>query len=135
MGTEVCPARSSKGSRSGQGSDGAGPAESGWQYATVAISDAVIAQAQRWAKIQDLHGRIDKVEAEALYQDDLVEQLTHIGNGKTGAVVKAMNAMGSVGAVKFRLEAESIAPKLPACVISSRKSKRKTNPASASLLP
>jgi hypothetical protein len=106
MGTEVCPARSSKGSRSGQGSDGAGPAESGWQYATVAISDAVIAQAQRWAKIQDLHRRIDKVEADGLYQDDLVEQLTHTGEGKTGAVVKMINATGSVIAVKYRIEAE-----------------------------
>jgi hypothetical protein len=77
-----------------------------WQNATVAVSDAVIAQAQRWAKIRDLHGRIDKIEAEALYQDDLVEQLTHTGNGKTGAVVKVMNAMGNVGAVKFRIEAE-----------------------------
>ena len=46
-----------------------------WQNATAAVSDAAIAQAQRWAKIQDLHGRIDKVEADALYQDDLVEQL------------------------------------------------------------
>jgi len=77
-----------------------------WQNATVAVSDAAITQAQRWAKIQDLHRRIDRVEADALYQDDLVEQLTHTGNGKTGAVVKVMNAMGSVGAVKYRIEAE-----------------------------
>jgi hypothetical protein len=77
-----------------------------WQNATAPVSDPVIAQAQRWAKIRDLHSRIDKVEAEALYQDDLAEQLTHTGNGKSGAVVKVMNAMGSVGAVKFRIEAE-----------------------------
>jgi hypothetical protein len=77
-----------------------------WQNATLPVSDAVIAQAQRWAKIKDLHSRIDKAEAEALYQDDLVEQLTHTGKGKSGAVVKVINAMGSVGAVKYRIEAE-----------------------------
>ena len=77
-----------------------------WQSATSAVSDAVIAQAQRWANIQDLHRRIDKVEAEALYQDDLTYPLEHTGNGKSGAVVKVINAMGSVGAVKFRIEAE-----------------------------
>ena len=37
---------------------------------------------------------------------DLVEQLTHTGNGKTGAVVKVINATGSVIAVKYRIEAE-----------------------------
>jgi len=77
-----------------------------WQSATSAVSDAVIAQAQRWAKIRDLHARIDKAEADALYQDDLAEQLTHTGNGKSGAVVKMINAMGSVGAIKFHIEAE-----------------------------
>jgi TPR repeat protein len=50
-----------------------------WQNATAAVSDAVIAQAQRWANIQDLHGRIDKVETDALYQDDLADQLEHTG--------------------------------------------------------
>src|SRR5262249_18490380 len=64
------------------------------------------AQAQRWAKVQDLHRSIDKVEADALYQDDLVEQLTDTGKGKSGAVVKLMNAMSTVGAIKFRIEAE-----------------------------
>jgi TPR repeat protein len=77
-----------------------------WQSATGAVSDAVIAQAQRWAKIRDLRGRIDKVEADALHQDDLAEQLENTGNGKSGAVVKVINAMGSVGAIKFRVEAE-----------------------------
>ena len=68
--------------------------------------DPAIAQAQRWANIQDLHRRIDKVETDALYQDDLVDQLEHTGNGKNGAITKLINAMGSVGAVKFRIEAE-----------------------------
>jgi TPR repeat protein len=76
-----------------------------WQSATSAVSDAAVAQAQRREKIQDLHRRIDKVEADALYQDDLADQLEHTGKGKSGAVVKVINAMGTVGAVKFRIEA------------------------------
>jgi len=77
-----------------------------WQSATAPVSDAAVAQAQRWAKIQDLHRRIDKAEADALYQDDTVDQLEHTGKGKTGAVVKIINATGSVIAVKYRIEAE-----------------------------
>jgi hypothetical protein len=46
------------------------------------------------------------VEADALHQDDLVDQLEHTGNGKGGGIAKIINAMGSVGAVKFRIEAE-----------------------------
>jgi TPR repeat protein len=34
--------------------------EDSGQNATLPVSDVVIAQAQRWATIQDLHGRIDK---------------------------------------------------------------------------
>ena len=49
-----------------------------WQSATSAVSDAVIAQAQRWANIQDLHRRIDKVEADALYQDESRRPTRHI---------------------------------------------------------
>jgi hypothetical protein len=45
------------------------------------------------------------VEADALHQDDLADQLEHTGNGKSGAITKVINAMGSVG-VKFRIEAE-----------------------------
>lgn len=77
-----------------------------WQSATSAVSDAVIAQAQRWANIRDLQRHIDKVEADALYQDDLAEQLEHTGKGKSRAVVKLISAMGSVSAVKLRIEAE-----------------------------
>lgn len=76
------------------------------QSANSAVSDAAIAQAQRWANIQDLHRRIDKVEADALYQDGLVDQLEHTGNGKSDAITKVFNAMGTVVAVKFRIEAE-----------------------------
>ena len=77
-----------------------------WQSATAAVSDTAIAEAQRWAKIQDLHRRIDKAEAEALNQDDIVGQLEHTGKGKTGAVVKMINATGTVISVKYRIEAE-----------------------------
>jgi len=77
-----------------------------WQNATAPVSDAAIAQAQRWAKIRDLHGQIDKAETGALYNDDLVDQLTHTGKGKSGAVVKMINATGRVIAVKYRIEAE-----------------------------
>jgi len=34
------------------------------QNATLPVSDPVIAQAQRWATVRDLHARIDKAEAE-----------------------------------------------------------------------
>jgi TPR repeat protein len=77
-----------------------------WQSANSSVSDSVIAQAQRWANIQDLHRRIDEVEADALHQDDLADQLEHTGNGKSGSITKIINAMGSVGAIKFRIEAE-----------------------------
>jgi hypothetical protein len=77
-----------------------------WQSANYSASDAAIAEAQRWANIQDLHRRINEVEADALHQDDLADQLEHTGNGKSGGVTKLINAMGSVGAVKFRFEAE-----------------------------
>jgi TPR repeat protein len=77
-----------------------------WQNATAPVSDAVIAQAQRWAKIQDLHRRIDKAEAEAVYQADYAYQDEHIGHGKSAAMTKVFNAMGSVGAIQHHLEAE-----------------------------
>lgn len=77
-----------------------------WQNATLPVSDAAIVQAQRWAKIRDLHRSIDAAEAKALYQDDYADQLEHIGHGKSAAMANAFNAMGSVGAVQHRTEAE-----------------------------
>ena len=74
--------------------------EAVWQFANSPVSDAAMAQAQRWANIQDLHRRINEEEADALHQDDLADQLEHTGNGKNGAITKLINAMGSVGAVK-----------------------------------
>ena len=43
-------------------------------------------------------------------QDDLGEadQLEHMGHGKDDAITKAFNAMGTVGAVKFHIEATKI---------------------------
>ncbi len=34
------------------------------------------------------------------------DQLEHTGKGKSDAITKVMNAMGSVGAVRYRIEAE-----------------------------
>jgi hypothetical protein len=76
------------------------------QNATRPISDPIIAQAQRWATIKDLHARIDKAEAEALSQDDYADEFEHFGKGKQDALAKVMNAMGSVPAVKYRIQAE-----------------------------
>lgn len=89
-----------------------------WQFSNSPVSDAAMVQAQRWTNIQDLHRRMNEVEADALHQDDLADQLEHTGNGTSGAVTKVIKAMGSVGAVKFRIEPKSIAPKLCACVMS-----------------
>ena len=68
-----------------------------WQNATAAVHDATIDQARRWADIQDLHRRIDRVEADALYQDDLVDQLEHMNKGKTDAVSKLFKTSRDVG--------------------------------------
>jgi hypothetical protein len=77
-----------------------------WQNATAPVRDAAIDQARRWADIQDLQRRLDKAEADALYQDDYADQLEHIGHGKNAAMAKVFDAMGSVGAVQHRTEAE-----------------------------
>jgi TPR repeat protein len=74
-----------------------------WQNATTAAHDAVIDEAQRWVHIQDLRGRIDAVESDALYQEDLASQLEHMDKGKTDRVSKLFKAMGSVGAVKYHV--------------------------------
>ncbi|HLV94066.1 MAG TPA: hypothetical protein VKS44_02655, partial [Candidatus Acidoferrales bacterium] len=73
------------------------------QNATAAVHDPAIDQAQRWADIQDLQHRIDAVETDALYQDDLVYQLEHMNKGKTDAVSKLFGAIGRVGSVKYRV--------------------------------
>src|ERR1700674_2927365 len=75
-----------------------------FESANAPVTDAAIAQAQRWANIQDLHRRINELEADALHQDDLADQLEHTGKGG-GGVTKIINAIGSVGAVKFHIEA------------------------------
>jgi hypothetical protein len=76
------------------------------ESAQSSVTDAAIALAQRWANIQDLHNRIDKAEVNALYNDDIVDQLEHTGKGKNDAITKLFNAVGSVGAINYRLEAE-----------------------------
>src|SRR6185503_12807462 len=76
------------------------------QNATHPVSDPVIAQAQRWAAIRNLHAGIDKAEAEALGQDDYADQFENFGKGKKDALAKVIDAVGSVPAVKYRVEAE-----------------------------
>ena len=78
------------------------------QNASHQVGDAAIAAAQRWAKIRDLQRRIDEAEAHALYQAEFADQLEHIGHGKSEAMTKVFNTMGSVAAVQHRGEAEKI---------------------------
>ncbi|HKS65987.1 MAG TPA: tetratricopeptide repeat protein, partial [Candidatus Acidoferrales bacterium] len=73
------------------------------QNATPAVHDPAIDQAQRWADIQDLHRRIDAVEADASYQEDIASQLEHMNKGKTDGVSKIFKVMGTVGAAKYHL--------------------------------
>jgi TPR repeat protein len=77
-----------------------------WQSATARVNDAAIARAQRWAKIDDLQRRIAGLEGDAQNQDDLADQLEHSGKGKNDAISKIFNAVGSVPATKYHIEAE-----------------------------
>ena len=76
------------------------------QAAAAPVHDAAFLQAERWGNIQDLRGRIDGVESDALYQEDLASQLEHMGKGKNYGVSKTFKAMGSVGAVKYHVLAD-----------------------------
>lgn len=76
------------------------------QNASAAVHDAAFDQAQRWADVLDLHSRIDAVETDALYQDDIAAQLEGMGKGKTDGVSKIFKAMGNVGAVKYHVLAQ-----------------------------
>jgi hypothetical protein len=77
-----------------------------WDSANTTVTDAAIARAQLWIKIQDLQRQIAGLEGDAQDQDDLANQLEHTGKGKNDAITKVFNAMGSVGAVKYHAEAE-----------------------------
>jgi len=70
------------------------------------FTDAAIAQAQRRARMLDLRGRIDGLEADVLDQENQADELEHTGKGKKDAITKVFNAIGSVPAAKFRLQAE-----------------------------
>jgi hypothetical protein len=76
------------------------------EAANTPVTDAAIARAQRWANIQDLQRRIAGLEADAKNQDDLADQLEHTGKGKNDRITKLFNAIGSIPAVKFHVEAE-----------------------------
>ena len=69
------------------------------------VNDPAFLRAQRWADIRDLRARITGLESDAVQQDDLAAQLEGMGNGKKDAISKTFRAMGSVGAVKFHVEA------------------------------
>jgi TPR repeat protein len=77
-----------------------------WEAANTTVTDAAIARARRWATIQDLQRRIAGLEGDATHQDELADGLEHTGKGKNDAITKIFNAVGSVPAVKFHLEAE-----------------------------
>jgi TPR repeat protein len=76
-----------------------------WEAANATATDAAIARAERWATIQDLQRRIAGLEGDAQDQDDLANQLEHTGKGKNDAMTKLFNAVGSVPAVKYHVEA------------------------------
>jgi len=76
-----------------------------WEAANSQVTDPAIARAQRWARIQDLRARIAGLEGDAQNQDDIANQLEHTGKGKNDAITKLFNAIGSVPAVKFHIEA------------------------------
>ncbi len=79
-----------------------------WEAANSQVTDAAIARAQRWARIQDLKARIAGLEGDAQNQDDIADGLEHMGKGKNSkneAIGKLMNAIGSVPAVKNRMDA------------------------------
>jgi hypothetical protein len=79
-----------------------------WEAANSQVTDPAIARAQRWARIQDLQRRIAGLEGDAQNQEDLANDLEHMGkgkNGKNGAISKLMNAIGSVPAVKNHMDA------------------------------
>jgi len=69
------------------------------------VDDPALLRAQRWHDIRDLRARITGLESDAVEQDDLANQLEQMGNGKNDIVSKTFRGMGSVGAVKFHLEA------------------------------
>lgn len=62
-------------------------------------------RAQRWSDIRDLRARITGLESDAVQQEDLAAQREGMGKGKHDIVSKALLGMGSVGAVKFHVEA------------------------------
>jgi hypothetical protein len=76
------------------------------ESANSSVNDAAIAQAQRWANIEDLHRRINEVEADAQNQDDIAAQLEGMSKGKNDAISKIFKVMGSAGAVKYHIQSD-----------------------------
>ena len=76
------------------------------ESANAPVDDAAIRQAERRARISDLRARIDGLEGDAQRQEDQAYELDHTGKGKKDAITKVFNAIDSVPAAKFRLQAE-----------------------------
>jgi hypothetical protein len=76
-----------------------------YQSATAHVTDAALARAERWVKIDDLQRRIAGLEGDAQNQDDLAYQLEHSGKGKNDAVSKIFKAIESVPVTKYQIEA------------------------------
>jgi TPR repeat protein len=79
--------------------------DSVWDAANASATDAAIVQAQRQERIKDLVRRINELEADAAQQDNFADQLEHSGK-KNDAMGKIFNALGTVGAVQYRLQAQ-----------------------------
>jgi hypothetical protein len=70
------------------------------------VPDAAIAQAQRRARMSDLRGRIDGLEADAQKQESEVNDLEHMSKAKKDAISKVMDAIGTTVAVSPGLQAQ-----------------------------
>ncbi|MGH9569360.1 MAG: tetratricopeptide repeat protein, partial [Candidatus Angelobacter sp.] len=69
------------------------------------VDDPAFLEAQRWQDIRSLRAQITGLESDAVEQDDLAAQLEHMDKGKKDFVSKTFKAMGTVGAVKYHVQA------------------------------
>jgi TPR repeat protein len=70
------------------------------------VDDAAIREAERRVRMSDLRARIDGLQGDAQEQEEQAYELDHTGKGKNDAITRVFNAIGSVPAAKFRLQAE-----------------------------
>jgi TPR repeat protein len=79
--------------------------DSVWDSANASATDPAILQAQRQERIKDLVRHINELDADAAEQDNFADQLEHSGK-KNDALGKIFNALGTVGAVQYRQQAQ-----------------------------